>query len=84
MAEELLKEEKNMRRLRFIVDLAEAVLMQSDLSLQESMELIENTKKAALGLFPDKEFVYDLVYTPRFRRILYARFTIPGSLSGKN
>jgi hypothetical protein len=84
MSEELLKEEKNMRRLRFIVDLAEAVLMQSDLSLQESMELIENTKKAALGLFPDKEFVYDLVYTPRFRRILYARFTIPGSLSGKN
>ena len=85
MGEELLKEEeKKMRRLRFIVDLAEAVLMQSDLSLQESMELIENTKKAALGLFPDKEFVYDLVYTPRFRRILYARFTIPGSLSGKN
>ncbi len=84
MSEELLKEEKNMRRLRFIVDLAEAVLMRSDLSLQESMELIENTKKAALCLFPDKEFVYDLVYTPRFRRILYARFTIPGSLSGKN
>jgi hypothetical protein len=85
MSEELLKEEeKKMRRLRFIVDLAEAVLMQSDLSLQESMGLIENTKKAALGLFPDKEFVYDLVYTPRFRRILYARFTIPGSLSGKN
>jgi hypothetical protein len=84
MREELLREEKNMRRLRFIVDLAEAVLMQSDLSLQECLELIENTKKAALSLFPDKEFVYDLVYTPRFRRILSARFTIPGSLSGKN
>jgi len=84
MSEELIKEEKNMRRLRFVVDLAEAVLMQSDLSLQESLELIENTKKAALSLFPDKEFVYDLVYTPRFRRILSARFTIPGSLSGRN
>jgi hypothetical protein len=85
MGEELLKEEeKKMRRLRFIVDLAETVLMQSDLSLQESLDLIENTKKAALSLFPDKEFVYDLVYTPRFRRILSARFTIPGSLSGKN
>lgn len=84
MSEELIKEEKNMRRLRFVVDLAEAVLMQADLSLEESLELIENTKKAALSLFPDKEFVYDLVYTPRFRRILSARFTIPGSLSGKN
>jgi hypothetical protein len=84
MREELLKEERNMRRLKFVVDLAEAVLIQSDLSLQESLELIENTKKTALLIFPDKEFVYDLVYTPRFRRILYARFTIPGSLSGRN
>ncbi len=85
MGEELLKEEeKKIRRLRLVVDLAEAVLMQSSLSLQEALELIENTKKAALSLFPDKEFVYDLVYTPRFRRILYARFTIPGSLSGTN
>jgi hypothetical protein len=83
--EELLKEEeKRMRRLRFIVDLAEAVLMQSDLSLHESLDLIENTKKAALGLFPDKEYVYDLIYTPRFRRIIHERFTVPGTFSGRN
>ncbi len=85
MGEERLKEEeKRMRRLRFVVDLTEAVLMQSALSLQEALELIENTKKAALTLFPDKEFVYDLVYTPRFRRILSDRFTISGTSSGKN
>jgi hypothetical protein len=85
MNEELLKEEeKNMRRLRFIVDLAQAVLMQSDLTLQEALNLMENTRKAALSLFPGKEFVYDLVYTPRFRRIIDERFTIPGTYSGKN
>lgn len=84
MNEELLKEEKKIRRLRFLVDLAEAVLMQADMSLRESLELMENTKKAALGLFPDKGFVYDLLYTPRFRRIINERFTIPGSLSGRN
>ena len=85
MKEELIKEEeKNMRRLKFIVDLTQAVLMQSDLTLQESLNLMENTKKAALSLFPDKEFVYDLIYTPRFRRIVEERFTIPGTLSGRN
>ncbi len=85
MGEELLKEEeRKMRRLRFVVDLAEAVLMQSSLSLREAMELMENTKKAALSLFPDKEFVYDLIYTPRFRRILNDRFIISGTRSGKN
>ena len=85
MKEELIREEeKRMRRLRLVVNLTEAVLMQSNLSLPEALQLIENTKKAALSLFPDKEFVYDLVYTPRFRRILDERFTIPGTLSGRN
>ncbi len=85
MSEELLKdEEKRMRRLRFIVDLTEAVLMQSDLSLPEALGIMENTKKAELSLFPDKEGVYDLIYTPRFRRIVDERFTIPGTSAGRN
>ena len=85
MQEDLIREEeKKMRRLRFIVDLAEAVLMQSSLTLRESLDLMDQTKKAALALFPDKESVYDLIYLPRFRRIIGERFTIPGSLSGRN
>jgi len=85
MREYLIREElKKMRRLRFIVDLAEAVLMQSSLTLRESLDLMDQTKKAALVLFPDKESVYDLIYLPRFRRIIHERFTIPGSLSGRN
>jgi len=85
MQEEFLREEeKKMRRLRFIVDLTEAVLMQSNLTLRESLELMDQTKKAALVLFPGKESVYDLIYMPRFRRIIEERFTIPGSLSGRN
>ncbi len=83
--EELIKEEeKRMGRLRLLVDLAEAVLMQSDTTLQESLDLIENTKAAALSLFPDKEYVYNLIYTPRFRRIIYEKFTVPGTFSGRN
>ena len=85
MREDLIREEeKKMRRLRFIVDLAEAVLMQSSLTLRESLDMMDQTKKAALALFPDKESVYDLIYLPRFRRIIAERFTIPGSLSGRN
>lgn len=78
------EEEKRMRRLRFLVDLAQAVLMQSSLTLDEAYKVIEDTKRAALSLFPDKEDVYDLIYTPRFHRIIVERFTIPGSLSGRN
>jgi hypothetical protein len=48
--------------------------MQSDLSLGESLQLMENTRRAALSLFPDKGSVYDLIYPRRFGRILAQRF----------
>ncbi len=84
MDEKLLQEEKNLRRLRLLVDLAQAVLMQqSDLTLKEAFAIMRDTKKAALNLFPDKEHVYDLIYAPRFRRIISERFVITGGLSDK-
>ncbi len=79
------EEERNMKRLRFIVDLAQALLMQTQgISPEEAFNILNNTKRAVLNLFPDKEEVYDLIYTPRFKRIITERFTIPGSLSGRN
>ncbi len=75
----LLEEEKKIRRLRLIVDFAQAVLMQQhDLTLKEAFEIMHDAKKAALNLFPDKESVYDLVYTPRFKKIIRQRFVISG------
>jgi len=78
------EENRKIKRLRFIVDLAQAVLMQSELSLQEALRVMDNTKRAALLLFPDKEDVYDLIYTPRFRRIIAERFKVSFTDSGYN
>ncbi len=84
MKEALREEEKRMRMLKFIVDLNQAVLMQQkDLTLREAFEIMRNTKRAALNLFPDKEDVYELLYSPRFRRILRDRFVIAGGLTKK-
>ncbi len=85
MEEKLIDEERKMRRLRFIVDLAQAVLMQqNDLTLREAFDIMRDTKKAALNLFPDKEAVYELIYTPKFRKIISERFVITGGLSSKS
>jgi len=72
------EEEKRLRRLRLVVDLAQAVLMQTDLTLREAFDIMADTKKAALALFPDKGDVYDLIYAPRLKRIVRERFVIPG------
>jgi hypothetical protein len=82
MKEALQEEEKKLRMLRFIVDLNQAVLMQqADLTLRDAFEILKNTRQAALNLFPGKEDVFELIYTPRFRRIIRERFVIPGGLA---
>lgn len=70
---ELEEEQHKMRLLRMIVDLTSAILRQSNLSIPESVRLIQATKKSVLSLFPDKEDAYDLIYRPRFERIIKER-----------
>jgi len=82
MKDALREEDRKVRLLRFVVDLNQAVLMQQrDLTLREAFDILKSTKKAALNLFPDKESVFDLIYTPRFRRIIRERFLIAGGLN---
>ena len=68
--EQLADEQRKMRILRIIVDLTVAILHQGNLSTPEALELIKATKKGVLELFPEKEDVYDLIYKPRFERII--------------
>jgi len=81
MKEALMEENRRLRRLRIVVDLAQAVLMQGDLTLREAFDIMADTKKAALALFPDKGEVYDLIYAPRLRRVVRERFVIIGGKS---
>lgn len=68
--EEIGEEEERMRLLKTVVDLTAAVLAQGQLSRDEALDLVKATKKKVLQLFPDKEAVYDLIYKPRFERLL--------------
>jgi len=81
--DEMADEEMRMRRLRMLVDLNQAVLMQANLTLPEAFEIMRCTKNAAVALFPDKGDVFDLIYAPRFKRIIRERFVILGGLAGK-
>ena len=83
MNEALLEEEKKLRLLKFVVDLNQAILMQqTDLTLREAFEILKDTRRAALNLFPGKDEVFELIYSPRFRRIIRERFIIRGGLAG--
>ena len=84
MDQALREEEKKMRLLKFVVNVAQATLMQqADLTMREAFEIMKTTKQAVLNLFPGKEDAYNLIYAPRFRRIISERFIILGGLSKK-
>lgn len=67
---EILEEEKKLRRLRLIISLTMSVIAEGNLSLKESLQMIEGARASALAIFPDKGDVFDLIYIPRFRRLL--------------
>lgn len=68
-------EEKMMRRLRFIVDLTFATIAQDQsLTLDQAWEHVRALKGAVLAMFPGKETAFDLIYMPRFSRLLVERF----------
>jgi hypothetical protein len=72
--EALLAENRKLRRLGRAMDLAAALLWQVDLTLEEARDIVNHAKRTALQLFPGKEDTFDLIYGPRFRRILAEKF----------
>ena len=75
-AEELREEERKLRQLRLVVGLTMSTISQTNLSLGEASQMVTATRQLALRLFPGKELVFDLIYQPRFRRLLAEQFRL--------
>ena len=71
---EILDEARRVRRLQRVVDLVMNVIGQTDMPVAEAAELVAATRQYALGLFPDKEQTYDLIYRPRFQRLMAEKY----------
>ena len=75
--EEQLDELRKIRRLQLMMNMVMSVISQDeDLTVEEASEMIANTKRAALAMFPDKELAFDILYKPRLQRLLAERFRI--------
>jgi len=71
------EEDRKIRRLQIMMSMVMSVISQDpDLTIEEASEMAANTKRAALAMFPDKEFAYDILYKPRLQRLINERFRI--------
>jgi hypothetical protein len=75
--EERAEEQKLIRRLQMMMNMVMQVIAQDgSLSVDEASQMIADSRKAALAMFPGKELAYDLIWRPRFQRLMRERFRI--------
>jgi hypothetical protein len=76
-AAEQAAEQKLIRRLQMMMNLVMQTIAQDhSLTIDEASQMIADSRKAALGMFPGKELAYDLIWRPRFQRLMRERFRI--------
>jgi Pyruvate/2-oxoacid:ferredoxin oxidoreductase gamma subunit len=76
-AEERAEEQKLIRRMQMMMNMVMQVIAQdSSLTVDDAAQMIADSRKAALAMFPGKELAYDLIWRPRFQRLMRERFRI--------
>jgi hypothetical protein len=73
--EDLREEERKLRHLRCMTDATAFVIAQGEVTVLEACSLMRLARRYALKLFPDKAEVFDLIYRPRFARIVSERLS---------
>ena len=76
-AQEKIEEQRKIRRLQMMMNMVVSVISQDQsMTVDQAAELVADTKRAALAMFPDKELAYNLIYRPRLQRLMRERFRI--------
>lgn len=70
------EENRRLRYLRFLVDLALMEIRGGRFTKPQAEQVVENIRSQALQLFPGKELAFDLIYRPRFRRVISETFQL--------
>jgi hypothetical protein len=73
--EERAEEQKLIRRMQMMMNMVMQVIAQdATLTVDEASQMIADSRKAALAMFPGKDLAYDLIWRPRFQRLMRERF----------
>jgi hypothetical protein len=74
---EAMEENRLIRRMQMMLNMVMQVIAQdSSLTIDEASQMIADSKKAALTMFPGKELAYEIIWRPRFQRLMRERFRI--------
>ncbi len=73
--EELQEENRKIRRLQIVVNMVTQVIAQDPtITVEQASEMVADTRRLALSMFPDKELAFNLIYWPRLQRLMRERY----------
>lgn len=67
---EIDEESRRVRKLRIVVHLAMNVIAQGQLKVEDAYEMVAAARRVAEQLFPGKGDTFDLIYRPKFQRLI--------------
>ena len=74
-AEELKEESRKIRRLQMVINMVTQVIAQDPtVTVEQASEMVADTRRVALSMFPDKELAFNLLYWPRLQRLMRERY----------
>ena len=77
LSPEAQEEARLIRRLQLMMNLVlQTIAQDRSLTIDEASQMIADARSAALSMFPGKELAYDLIWRPRFQRLMRERFRI--------
>ena len=70
-------EARLIRRMQMMMNMLMQVIAQDGtLTIEDASQMIADARTAALAMFPGKELAYDLIWRPRFQRLMRERFRL--------
>ena len=77
VSETPLDEGRLIRRMQLMMNLVMQTIAQDpSLSVDDASQMIADTTKAVLAMFPDKELAYEIIWRPRLQRLMQERFRL--------
>jgi hypothetical protein len=71
------EEHRLIRRMQVMMNLVmQTIAQDGSLTVDEASQMIADARSAALAMFPGKELAYDLIWRPRFQRLMRERFRL--------
>jgi hypothetical protein len=70
------EENRKLRYLKFLVDLALQEIRAGRYTHEEATRVVENVRAQALKLFPGTENAFEMIYRPRFQRVIAETFCL--------